>query len=97
METILKIVVAVAALMFSLACAPVKQYQLAYYRLGETFAALRRRKAEAIVLPSVVSCLAAAVATGAAAVGFYPYFIGVACGAAVTLSVVLPRLGLKKK
>ncbi len=96
METILKIVVAVAALMFSLVCAPVKQYQLAYYRLCETFAALRRRKAEAIVLPSVVSCLAAAVATRAAAVGFYPYFVGVACGAAVTLSVVLPRLGLKK-
>ena len=96
MEVVLKIVTALAAFVFSAAVLPVKQYQLSYYRIGETFTALRRRKGEAIILPVVASAVAAVGATTSAAVGFYPYFTSVFCGACVTAAVCLPRLKLKK-
>lgn len=96
MEIVLKIATAVAAFAFAACALPLKQYQLAYYRLGETFTALCRRKGEAIILPFAVSVIAAVGAVLSAAFGFYPNFVSVGLGAIVAFSVCFPRSRLKK-
>lgn len=96
MEIVLKIATAVAAFAFAASCLPLKQYQLAYYRLGETVTALHRRKGEAIILPLAVSVIAAVGAVLSAALGFYPNFVSVGLGAVVTFRFVFRARDLRK-
>ena len=96
MEIVLKIATAVAAFAFAACVLPLKQYQLAYYRLGETFTALCRRKGEAIILPLAVSVIAAAGAVLSAAFGFYPNFVSVGSARSLLFRFVFRARGLRK-